>query len=792
MDTFAAGYEKGNPQRNLSLLYYLGLLPVIVCFVLVIGLWRFPPAVTVFEPEFLLPSFNSFLFLASMVIAYIAWQSYVLSGSFTILWLGCGVLALGTGALAAGWLIRPYGPNDNVTIFNLAVLLAAVCHTGGVLASFKEHTGEAEPGHNRRQMTLAYLAVVAVIALIVGLAISDVIPPFFIQGQGPTLIRQYVVEWAIVLLSFASLIILSRFRRQRWAFLYWYALALALVVIAMLAFFLQPAVGSLIGWTGRSAYVLAAIYFLGAVNSARSQAISRGFGLSEAITELFSQVQYRALFDNMLNGLAYCRMHYKDGRPLDFTYLRVNRAFKSLTGLREVEGRRVSEVIPRVEESDPQLLEIYGRVALSGVPEQFETYVKGLDDWYLVSVYSPQKEHFVAIFDVITERKRAEEALRRAHDELEQRVQERTADLHQTVEALQGEISERERAQVLLANERQRFYSVLERIPAYVALISPDCKMPFANREFIRRFGDPGERSCHEFLFSLPQPCEDCKALEVFLTKVPAIWEWFGPDGNTYQIYDYPFADVDGSPLVLEMGVDITALKKAEQQIRKSEEDLRHLTSKILTTQEQERNRLARELHDGLGQSLSALKMYLRAIQRHLPKEAETIREDFEDAQKMLRDTIEETRKISRGLSPTLLENLGLTAAVKYLLDEFSKYHKTKITFDADDIQDSFSHQTQINLFRVCQEAINNIAKHSLPTKVSVTIKRQDGRVNFCIKDNGVGFDLKKFRKEDQSEKGMGIGAMDERLRMIGSHLTIASQTGSGTEISFSVSCDAK
>jgi two-component system sensor histidine kinase DegS len=95
-------------------------------------------------------------------------------------------------------------------------------------------------------------------------------------------------------------------------------------------------------------------------------------------------------------------------------------------------------------------------------------------------------------------------------------------------------------------------------------------------------------------------------------------------------------------------------------------------------------------------------------------------------------------------------------------------------------------------VFRVCQEAINNIAKHSLATQISVAIKRQDGSVNFCIKDNGVGFDLDQFSQEDLAEKGMGLAAMDERLRMIGAHLAIVSQTDRGTEISFSIPRDAK
>jgi PAS domain S-box-containing protein len=377
----------------------------------------------------------------------------------------------------------------------------------------------------------------------------------------------------------------------------------------------------------------------------------------------------------------------------------------------------------------------------------------------------------------ITERKRAGEALQRAHDELEQRVKERTAELQAVV--LQVE------------NERKRFYSVLERIPAYVALIAPDCTFPFVNHEFIKRFGDPGDRLCHEFLFNLPQPCEGCRALPVFETKTPAIWEWAGADGNIYQVHDYPFTDADGSPLVLELGVDITSLKKAEQAIQKSEQNLRYLASQILTTQEQERKRIAMALHEGLGQQMTALKMFLRFIQRHVSAKSATIKEDFNNAQNLLKEMIEEVRRITRGLSPALLENLGLTAALQHLLDEFGKYQEVTIQADTDDIQNLFSPQTETNLFRIFQETLNNIAKHAQATQVSVTIKRQDGRVNFLIKDNGVGFDPEQITRNEIADKGMGLAAMDERLRMIGAHLNILSQKSNGTALSFSIPIDA-
>ena len=124
-----------------------------------------------------------------------------------------------------------------------------------------------------------------------------------------------------------------------------------------------------------------------------------------------SEQRYRSLFENMTNGYAYCRMFYTNGHPVDFQYINVNRAFEKQTGLTGVEGKLVSSVIPGIHESDPELFERYGRVALTGIPESFEMYVASLKMWFAISVYSPQKEYFVAIFDVITGRKKAEEKI---------------------------------------------------------------------------------------------------------------------------------------------------------------------------------------------------------------------------------------------------------------------------------------------------------------------------------------------------------------------------------------------
>jgi diguanylate cyclase (GGDEF)-like protein/PAS domain S-box-containing protein len=120
-----------------------------------------------------------------------------------------------------------------------------------------------------------------------------------------------------------------------------------------------------------------------------------------------SERRYRSLFENMLEGFAHCEMVFDDrGHPIDFVYLAVNSTFEKLTGLRNVVGRRFTEIIPEGKDSHPELLERYGRVALTGMPERFEIEVKGLGMWFSISAYGAGKGCFVAVFDNITERNR--------------------------------------------------------------------------------------------------------------------------------------------------------------------------------------------------------------------------------------------------------------------------------------------------------------------------------------------------------------------------------------------------
>ncbi len=130
------------------------------------------------------------------------------------------------------------------------------------------------------------------------------------------------------------------------------------------------------------------------------------------------------------------------------------------------------------------------------------------------------------------------------------------------------DVTERKLAEETLEQERERFNSLLELMPAYLILLTPDYRVPFANRFFRERFGESKGRRCYEYLFGRDEPCEVCETFTVMETNAPHHWEWTGPDERNYDIHDFPFTDADGSPLIMEMGIDITEQKRVEQQLR--------------------------------------------------------------------------------------------------------------------------------------------------------------------------------------------------------------------------------
>jgi PAS domain S-box-containing protein len=150
-----------------------------------------------------------------------------------------------------------------------------------------------------------------------------------------------------------------------------------------------------------------------------------------------SEKLYRNLFENMLHGFAYCKGIFEQGRLTDYRYLNVNSEYELLTGLKDITGKKVSEVMPGLLESDPVYAEIVGKVALSGNPAKFETYVAAMDKWFSISLYSPDRGYFVGLIDNITERKQTEQKIKKINLELEETVSKRTEELRKTNKELE-------------------------------------------------------------------------------------------------------------------------------------------------------------------------------------------------------------------------------------------------------------------------------------------------------------------------------------------------------------------
>jgi len=384
------------------------------------------------------------------------------------------------------------------------------------------------------------------------------------------------------------------------------------------------------------------------------------------------------------------------------------------------------------------------------------------------------------------ERMNAEEALRKAHDELEERVEERTIEFWMANEQLEQEIEGRKQIEKILQLERNKLKSILETMNNGVYIVNQNYDIQYINPALEKEFGPANGQKCHEYFHDLPEVCSWCKNQEVFAGK-SVQWEWFSiKTGKTYDLFDTPLLNEDGSVAKLEIFHDITDHKRAEALLRQSEKQLRSLSSRLLAAQETERRRVSRELHDELGGSLIGLKLRLNFIKKNLQNQEE-LRRECEESLQRVDQIIEDVHRLSLDLSPSLLEDLGLTAAIRWQIDNFVKNHRTKIASDIVDIDHLFPKDAQVMTYRILQEALTNIGKHAMAKNVSVKVKKDDDRISFFIEDDGRGFDVTKVLTREATEKGLGLAAMEERARMLGGSFDLWSQEGKGARLTLTI-----
>jgi PAS domain S-box-containing protein len=230
---------------------------------------------------------------------------------------------------------------------------------------------------------------------------------------------------------------------------------------------------------------------------------------------------------------------------------------------------------------------------------------------------------------------------------------------------------------------------------------------------------------------------------------------------------------------------DVTDMKRAEEALRESETRLRALSSQLLTAQESERKRIAMELHDGIGQILTAIKFKVENILQEKGKgKARAKEKSLKAIVPMVRESVEEVRRIQMDLRPSTLDDLGILATLGWFCREYQKiYSHIRIEKEIGLQEGEVSSPLKTVIYRLTQEALNNIAKHSKADLIHLSLRKREDRVEWVVKDNGIGFDLEKILSSERSERGLGLNSMRERTELSGGSFEIETTLGAGTMI---------
>lgn len=256
-------------------------------------------------------------------------------------------------------------------------------------------------------------------------------------------------------------------------------------------------------------------------------------------------------------------------------------------------------------------------------------------------------------------------------------------------------------------------------------------------------------------------------------------WKWL-------RDHSFPWLD-DSGELLGSTGIlsDVTELKTADESLRESERQLRFLSAKLLTVQEEEKTRLAGLLHDSFGQTLIALKFGVEtAIHAAKAENKSIMLETLQHLVPMVQNSMEELRKTYMMLRPTILDDFGIIAAVEWYCREFEKIHNDiHVEICINIVEKQVPQHLKIVIFRIFQEAMQNAFKHSNAKRVRVILRGLKKKIELSIQDNGKGFDPKMATSPDSPHKGVGLASMKERASLSGGSFRIRSGKRTGTTV---------
>ncbi len=437
-------------------------------------------------------------------------------------------------------------------------------------------------------------------------------------------------------------------------------------------------------------------------------------------------------------------------------------------------------------------------VIRSGKAVRFENEVQ--DRWFDQTIYpvfrGSGEVRQLAIFSYdITARRKAEAELEKANVELEKRVEERTVELVRTNEKLRREAEERKQTQRALSDSRQQYEELWNHAPAAYHTLDTGGIIVRVNKTEAEMLGYEKEEMVGKPIFDFILPEQQEEAKERFKRKL-AGEQVPKHDNRIYitkqgsEVYvsidDKLERSSDGKIVgVRTTMVDITERKRAEDATRISEEELRHLSSQLLNVQENERKRIAGELHDSIGQSLTAIKFGLENILHRRSKgTAETSPDMIEALIPIVQQASEEVRQIYTNLRPSMLDDLGILSTISWFCREFEKVYSGIIIETQSGVEEEeVPENLKIVVFRVLQEAMNNIAKHGKASLVRISLIRADGELELVVEDNGEGFDVEHVRSEMSTQGGFGLTSMKERTEFSGGTFSIKATPGTGTTV---------